>query len=207
MPRVQAVKNPSISLTLAAIVLLGAAILLFGVMPSLRRISSAQAGIRATHVELAAVQQKVESYKRAIAELAKIETNKEDIINIFPQREDMVNLVQGIESAVSRAGALAELKIIDKKEDPRAADTDRTTKLVAPQLKEVEEVPYNLTLSGHWRSITDFLLLMEHQPFITEFRKFAITAVAVQDETSKILRNTGLANGIFEGVFFIARSP
>lgn len=207
MQRASAVKNPSIFLTLAAIVFFGGAILLFAVTPLLRKIGSAQAAIRASRVELLAVEQKIESYNTAITELAKIQANKEDILRIFPKREAMVNLVQGIESAVTRAGAIPELKITDKKEDPLAADIDRGASPVVPGLKDIEEVPYSLTLSGHYRSLTDFLLFIEHQPFVTEFKKFAITAVTVQDETSKALRNTGLASGIFEGVFFIARSP
>lgn len=187
--------------------LLAGALLVFVISPYLRKIGASQAAIRSAVAELSALEQKIAGYKTAIAELAKIETNKEEIVGLFPKRENMVSLVSGIESAVARAGAFSELKIIDKKEDPLAADVDRAARPVASSLKGVEEVPYKLTLSGNYRSFTDFLLYFEHQPFISELKKIGITAITVQDETSKVLRNTGLATGIFEGVFFIARAP
>lgn len=191
-------------MTLALLVLGVGALLLFAVLPFLKKIATSQLALRAAEINLLGVEQQIQNYKTALAELAKVQTKKEAVLEIFPEREGMEPLVQGLEGAVTRAQGSAELKIIDKKEDLSQSQKspDKTAPTVAG-LKNIEEIPYTLTLSGNYRVMMDFLSYLEHQQYITVLNKITITAVSEQEETSKTLRNTGLASGLFEGVFFI----
>ena len=125
----------------------------------------------------------------------------------------MLGLVLGVEKATRDSGVTPTLTITDKKENPdpvaargrSASDgqVGQASSRLIPGLKKVEEIPYTVEVSGNYRQTLDFLTYFENSPFMSELTKLSITADSVQNETTKVLKNTGIATSKVEAVFFI----
>lgn len=202
-------KKPNIVLTLLIIIAAAAGALFFGVMPLLQKIGNLQADIHRSELQLAHIEEQIQSYQTAIVELRKIETNKEEILGLFPPREEMTSLVVGLEGASSRAGGVSTLTIVDRKEAslPQGAKSDaKPVPSLIAGLQEIEEIPYSLKLAGDYQTMIDFLFYLEHRQYITQIKRISITTDSLQDTLTQTVRNTGLANAELEGAFFISQS-
>lgn len=194
-----------ITLILGGIIVVAAVLIMFVVLPLISGIKETHNTIRKTKEEFAHLDSEIKSYKKLSSEFAKISAERQALAVMFPKREEMVVLVEGVESAVNQARVTSRVTITDKKETKMSSAEEKNINpvLLVAGLQKIEEVSYALELSGDYRQIVDFLLYLEHLPFISEIVKFTITADTVQNETAKTLRNSGNGTSLIEGIFFI----
>lgn len=197
--------HSKIALTLIGILIISVALIFFVIMPLLDQVKGTQSRLESSKQKLAGLNLQIESYKVLSEELVRIANDREEVEKIFPIREDMAYLVEGVEKSASLAtAAIQNLKITDKLEDlfARQGTPSAAPPLIAG-LKKIEEVPYSLELSGDWRRLEDFTLYSENLPYITQFSKLTVTADQEANEATRIITNTGLGTAKFEGVLFI----
>ncbi len=195
--------------SIAIIALIVAVLVVFAVSPLLGNLRDMKENITQSKVELNRITAEIVSYEQLSAQISQVSVHEQEILKMFPVREETANLVEGLEESIERATAAHTLTITDKKElalQPGGLPKGKPEEILLPTLKQIEEVPYNLEVLGGFRQLTDFLLYLEHQPYFTEFRRLTVTADQVQREVpgqKPELINTGTATAKFEGVYFI----
>lgn len=195
-----------ILITLAGVILVCAVLVSFTIIPLLSRIVSLNEEIKNNQLDLVKITTEIKNFEKATRDLEKYKLGRGALTAMFPVREEMVSLVQGLESVINRAGLSAELKIADKKEELMAGSGGReviSTPTVVPGLEPIEEIPYLLEARGDYRSLINFFVYLESLPFVSEITKINITADSIQEEARRIIINTGTGIAKIEGVFFI----
>ncbi len=187
---------------LTLIIIFTGVLVLLAILPQLRQIRKTTIEIAGNKQELSRLAQELQGYKTLAVELQGVEAEKVKLTEMFPKREAMVGLVEGLETAAANSGVEHKLTITDRQENPE------TTKLISSPsvvlgLRQIEEVPFVLELTGNYRQILDFLIYFENLNFMSEFLSFAVTAESEQNEFTESLVNTGKAAAKIEGRFFI----
>ena len=203
--------HAKIILTFVLIVLVAAVMIFFVMIPLDRHLVESQQEIVQKKQELADIGEEIINYQTAIAELSKVKAEKESVDLIFPIREKMVFLVEALEGAVSAAGMLPELKISDKKEEQAVSVSKSSAKSkgkdkdasIVNGLKEIEEIPYTLELSGNYRQMTDFFNYFANLPYLSEVTRLSVKTDSAQNDITKDLVNLGAAAIQLQGIFFI----
>lgn len=197
--------NVRFILIVLAIVLGTGMLLLVVISPLLRQVTETQDSIRENEAKLLEIAAEIANYKALSANLLKVSEQKAALADMFPPREQMVSLVLGLESAASRAGLVHKLTITDYKEkqEQNVGAKDKPPVPIISGLNSLEEIPYTLQAAENYRSLIDFLIYLEHQPFVTVFDKLTLSVDQTQSEGSENLRNTGTAAAKLDGVLFI----
>ena len=195
--------NSRISVTIFAIALICAAMLYFLIVPEAATVGKIAADVGASRQGAADISAEVKSYEDSYAALDSVSGGKETFENMFPTRENMVNLIQGLEDAAARSGVTETLTLSDRLETPANKGADKPKPSLARGLVKIEEIPYTMEVSGTYRQILDFFLSLENQPFISEVGKFTAAADSISDKETETVRNTGTAAAKIEGSIFI----
>lgn len=199
-------KSARIVSTAIAVAAMAAALIVIIVVPQMNAITEIRGRIEETRAQTAAVVAEVKSYEQSFVELNRIGSSREDIAQMFPDRESMVSLVAGLEASVSAAGAGHRLTIVDLKEQAVAAGARqidiKPRFALVPNTIQLEEVPFTVEVVGSYRSLADFFLGLENSGFITVINKLSITADAEQNDNGDLV-SIGTGTGVFDGVFFV----
>ena len=191
-------------LTALAIILICLSVFFLGVIPQLRNFNSKQEQIRSSKQELATLEGSIATLQQAEQKLQQIDVEFDQVVKIFPLREDSVVLVEKLEDAIARAGLVASLTIVDTKETEQNQKGQENTPPVLANLVRLEEVPYSLRVSGSYRQITDFFIYLENGTLPTEFTNLSLSAELTRASgvgTTSV--KTGQITAEIKGVFFI----
>ncbi len=199
-----------IILSVAIVVLIALVLILLAIVPLISNLKQTHAKITKNQIELYRIKSDIKGFEQLSQQITQVEAHEQDVARLFPVREEMASLVQGLENSVAKANTTHKLSITDAKESNAQSNSQakgKTEAAVVPGLKQIEEIPYTLAISGEYRRVVDFLLAIEHQPFFTEFQKFTITADQTQRGSGQEfeLFNLGTASAKLEGVFFIQK--
>ncbi len=182
------------------------ALVFFLVLPFASQVRDTRAKILQNQTAIEAQVTQIAEFQAAEGRLAKIKNSIADAQGLFPDREDSVNLVEALESALTRSQiAGAELNITDKKEGDQAGERiggANPAPVSTRTLKHIEEVPFTLKYKNQYRNFTDFMQFVENLPFIIEINDFDVKAESEQTEDGG-LNKTGFADGTIKGHFFI----
>ena len=74
-------------------------------------------------------------------------------------------------------------------------------------LKNIEQVPYTLSIAGTYRNFTDLFLYLENLPFWTALTDLNITAESEGTADGTTVSRTGFASGQIKGIFFLRQKP
>lgn len=214
----------SIALFVSAVIVLA----VFLVLPLASRVRETRTKIIKNQKAVEAQERQIAEFQAAESKLAKIKDSVGDVLGLFPDREASVNLVEALESALSRSQVSgAALSITDKKEGDQAEERSqvntapvqpgplnhieelRPTRTVRPEapvqpgpLNPIEGLPFTLKYNSEYRNFTDFMQFVEHLPFIIEIRDFDVKAESEQTNEGELVK-TGFADGTIKGQFFI----
>ncbi len=182
-------------------------LVIFVVSPLLLDLGAANLAIRQGRQELSNLQAEINSYRELSLGFARSAPEREVLQKMFPLREEMVGLVEGLETAVEGAGASSKLTIIDRQEQEQEGlgRGAATPEIVISGLRRTEEIPYQLEVAGDYRQLLDFLLYLDNLGFLTEIRKLEVVADAVQNQITGEPRQNGEGTAKLEGVFFISK--
>lgn len=194
-----------IKMILILVIGIVAGLVIFGIRPLISKISDTNAQIQKNKQELARIVYEIESYRGLLGELSWAFFEREALKQMFPVRERMVGLVENLEGAALQAGMSPKLSFLDVKESLEANRGGRslTPKIMFADLRQIEEVPYTMELSGNYRQYVDFLSNFENLPFLSKITKLTLTADSLQNEKTKELENLGTGKGTVEGLLFI----
>lgn len=195
-----------IILAIAGIVGVALALVLLVVLPLLKNLQETNAAIVRNEQEIARIETEILSYETLSVKFVQASGEREALARMFPVREEMVGLVEGLETALGGAGLFSSLLIYDKDsgQNSGAGGAKVLPKSVVPGLRRIAEVPYVLQLAANnYRQFVDFLLYLENLPVFNEISKLSLVADSLQGEGGSTLRNTGTATGKLEAVFFI----
>ena len=191
-------------LTALAIILICLSVFFLGVIPQLRNFNSKQEQIRSSKQELATLEGSIATLQQAEQKLQQIDVEFDQVVKIFPLREDSVVLVEKLEDAIARAGLVASLTIVDTKETEQNQKGQENTPPALANLVRLEEVPYSLRVSGSYRQITDLFIYLENGTLPTEFTNLSLSAELTRASgvgTTSV--KTGQITAEIKGVFFI----
>ena len=179
-------------------------IIFFIIMPQLRKIEAMQKEIVINKQQFAILSEEVNSYELSVAGMEKILRNRDYAGEVFPTRETMVSLVEGLEDSADKTGVTHDLTITDlgEKPSPPVAGKEKNQPVVTG-LAQVQEVPFTLVFSGSYRQILDFLSYLENLPYYTEMKSFSVTADQIAGSAQGSVINTGQGSAKLEGVFLI----
>lgn len=192
-------------LIITALICGTAVLLLLIVLPLFRKVVATQSGIAENQAKLRQIATEIQNYKTLSNDLLKVATEQKYLEQMFPVRENMVSLVEGLERAVSDANLNSKLTIVDNKEkqEQNPNSREKPAPPIIPSLSRLEEIPYILQITGNYRGMIDFFHYLEHLPFITITDKLSVTADKAQSSETGILRNAGTATAKLEGVLYI----
>ena len=171
------------------------------VMPLASSVRGTRAKILNNSVKIAKLSGEITQFKETESKLAQIKKSVADVKQLFPVREESVVLVEAVEDALARSEVAAEISITDDKEG--SAANDNATEGLIKGLKNIEEVSYELDVSGDYRNYVDLLLYMESLPYGTEIVDMSF--VAGQELGCVTRAKTGLASGKIRGIFFLKK--
>lgn len=194
-------------LTIAVLVSVIILLVIFLVLPMMARVRDTRTKILANQETVAAQLTQINEFRAAESNLVQIRGSLEEVLGLFPVREDSVVLVETLESAISRSQiAGVKIKLTDAKESelargggPGAAATEPAR---TANLKNLEEVPFTMSVSGTYRNLTDLLFYSENARFNIQINDLNFKAELTQLEDGGTV-NTGIANGIFKGTLFM----
>ena len=196
--------------SIASFAVLTLLLVLFFILPMSARVRGTRARIIENQSKIEAQTKQIAEYQSAEKKLVLIRDSLDEVLGLFPAREEAVALVETLESAVGRAEvAGATLKLTDAQdtEGARRGAAKPAAKVRAAKLKNIDEIPFALTLRGEYRDFMDFLMYLENSPYVIEVRDLAFRAETIQLDDESV-RKTGLADGLFNGLFFISqKSP
>ncbi len=181
----------SISLTLALI-----AIVVFALMPLLSKIERTNEEIHVNNQKIAQIRAEIDSHKRLAQEFRKIELEHELLKKMFPVKEEMVVLVEGLEASAASARLDHALTLQE--------DVSHDNRI--PGLQEVMGISYELALTnGTYRQFIDFLVYLENQPFVTRLDSLTLSADLLQSDSGSLL-NLGAGSGKVAGKLFVSET-
>ena len=141
-------------------------------------------------------------HQKLAEDLARVESGRKQIANMFPAREEAVALVQGLELAAQRSGLTSGLILTDLEENS-VQGQEPPAAAVPDGLKQIEQVPFRVSLEGDYRQFTDYLIYLEHLPFVLETDEFSISAQSSQESEGGPLQNTGKGTAEIKGFLYI----
>lgn len=191
-----------------AVIIVGSIlVIVFGIFPMVKSLNAINHRIAGAQMELAQISTELEGYQKANAELKKSLVLKERVTAVFPKREQMVSLVESMETALGNSNLDSVLRIIDEKELNLAIEAGqiKPRPILVPGLDALQEVPYELEITGDFAQFVSFFHYFENQPMFSAYSSLVFTAESDQDEKNKKLFNTGQGRGYLEGVLFIRK--
>lgn len=197
--------NMRLVLIILAIFLGAGVLLLLVISPLFHKVIQTKEKIKANEEKLLEIAAEIANYKTLSANLLKVSETKTWLSAMFPAREEMVSLVLGLESAADRADFVHKLVITDfkEKQEQSVGAKEKPPLQIVSGLASLEEIPYQLQVSGSYRQLADLFLYLEHLPFITVPNKLTIIADQVQPVGLENLGNTGVAAARLDGLLFI----
>jgi len=196
-----------IGLTIAAIIACASVLVGLVLLPQISAVTRIKAEITKNRKQTVETRSEVQSYKDAQSNLRKL-TGSDDMPEIFPARQDILHLVEGLERAVARTGGSHTLLMTDFDEQDAAAPNAKPVArpVVVKELNGLEEIPYQLEYFGDYRQTLNFLLYLENLPDVTFVKKLTLAAesVAVEGTAGDIL-NTGRGFTQIQGLLFIRK--
>ena len=193
-----------ISLTVLAIVTVTGILIFLIVLPQIRAVNEIKKDIDLNKRQIAAIQNKVKSYQEVHNTFKQI-TGSDEVPQIFPKREDMVALIEGLERSVTLTGGTQALSLTDS--DSQQLPNGKKVE-VEPVVKgptKVREIPYTIQYYGDFRQTVDLLSYMENLPFVTYITQLSLGAEAQKGEGLEAERNSGFAFTQIDGVLFIKK--
>lgn len=199
--------NSKIFLSFAGLLIAAALLLLFIVLPQLRRVSELRVGIAGNQQQMQLLEERLRAYEAAKSRLRELSGEQAALRLLFPKREELVAAVEAMEAAVAAAGVESELIITDYKTlaDSGIKVTEKPKPPLAPGLLGIEEVPFTLRVTGSYQGLTNFFRYLEHMRLLARFGSMEETAELEKAEGDKKPRNTGRGIAVLEGVFFIRK--
>lgn len=145
----------------------------------------------------------IAEHQKLAEDLAKVESGRKQIANMFPAREEMVALVQGLELAAQRSGLTSGLILTDLEEKDSVQGKEPPAVDVPAGLTQIEQVPFRVSLEGDYRQFTDYLIYLEHLLFVAEIDEISISAESSQESEEGPLQNTGKGTAEVKGFLYI----
>lgn len=180
-------------------------LILFLIFPALERLNGINLTIKQQKSELWVLDQQVRAFKNAESDLSKA-LRKEEINTVILSKEDLVLAVKDLEASANRASTAENLNITDPISWKGADAKTKPPAAVLLNHPGVEEIPFTThTLSQDWKSLIDFVSLLDHQPRFLELSYISLSADTILGEQKEVI-NTGKVIGSFKGVFLIKSS-
>lgn len=181
-------------------------LVLFIILPEVKALKETRANLEAKLLTLANLEEEILAAQKISERLGEVAQAKLTLEKFFPKREDMVFLVEGLEVEAQKAKLPLKLTLTDlkEKETESGAKTLQKPPFLFPELKDMEEIPVSLELSGgEYRQFLDFLLALENLPFFAPIQKLQLSAQSIQVEGTEEVINTGRGVGKLEGLLFV----
>jgi Tfp pilus assembly protein PilO len=195
-----------IILSVIAVIVGAVLVVTFFILPMLRNFQSTDEAIKQNQSDFQQIQADIESLKNLSIQLKQLGSDQQSLNEMFPKREEIVGLVEGVESAIDKSGPTAVLSIVDSAEaGPGSKASQEKLPSVVPGLKNVEEVHYFLKLGGTYRQLIDFFVNLENLSFMSEISSLSMTADKEQAGPNQLLGNVGTVTSNIEGVFLIKK--
>jgi len=179
----------------------------FAVAPLVRKINDTTANIIENKKELERILAQIQSYKTLSMDLGEAFFERRAMEQMFPEKQNLVSQIIGLEDSAVSKGLILNTSLTDlaeieaERKEKDAPVTPR--KLLVPGLKQVEEIPVTLTLTGAYRNYIDFFLSIENLPYFVKITDYSLISEQEQNEATERLENTGDALGTVNGVLFI----
>lgn len=196
-----------VALTVGAIVVTASLLIGLVLLPQLSAVTRIKEQITKNRERIAQTRSEVKSYEEARSNLRKL-TGSDEMPEIFPPRQEILPLVEGLEKAVARTGGSHILLMTDFDDQDAAAPNAKPVvrPAVIKELDGVEEIPYQLEYFGDYRQTLNFLLYLENLPYMTFVKKLTLAAESVPEEgPAGGNRNTGAAFTQIQGLLFIRK--
>lgn len=193
-----------LGLTILAIIAVSCGLIFFGILPQIRAAGATKSEIDKNNQEIGRIQNEIKSYQEAHNTFRQI-TGSDAVPQIFPLREDMVDLVEGLEKSVTLSGGSHTLTLTDNETQLLPNGKKIEAPAVIEGLGHIQEIPYTIQYEGDWRQTVALLLYLENLPDITHLTTLQLSAESAKSETSEAAINTGNAVTQIEGLLFIKK--
>lgn len=200
--KIRVAGEAKIFLNLAAVTALGLGIVFLAVLPLARRNEDIQGQIAENTGHLAQVAAEIENQQRLAEQLALVGDDKDRILQMFPVREEMVQVVQGIEQAAKNSGVGWTLSFEDEIEDPDKK-SDEEAPVLPAGAANLSIIQYTVYVTGDYRQVSNFFDYLNNSFFITNVNKFTLSAEALQEGEDQPPRNTGFGTVKARGLLFV----
>lgn len=186
-----------LSVDIIIILFLSIGLWVFAISPLAKHDQKLNKEMLKSRILLENINREIAEHQKLAEDLARVEGGRQKIADMFPVREEMVSLVEGLEFAARNSGSEAELEL---------TDTKLEEKILAGQLNQIDQIPFTVKLEGDYRQFTDYITYLENLPFVVHINGFSLTAESVQ-VTETTLQNTGKGDAELKGVLFIKGLP
>lgn len=200
-------RQTRIFFTVAATLAISIGFLTLVIFPLANHTRDLSAEILKNRASLENITREIEEHQRLSQDLARVEEGRQKIAAMFPSREEILPLVEGLEAAARASGASKyELELSDAVEDQTgsAAQGDGGAALPAGASR-IEAVPFRATVAGDYRVFANYLTFLENLPFVVDVGKLSITAESAQGNEQGSLVNTGQGAAELSGVLYIKK--
>ncbi|HEV8601356.1 MAG TPA: hypothetical protein VGQ87_02020 [Patescibacteria group bacterium] len=182
---------------LASVIIIVLLLFTFLINPVLGRLPDLNKQLAQKKSELALLGQQIQAFNNAQSDLSKA-SRKQEILNIFVDKENLVTAVKNIERDASLTETIETLKINEDKLKEKVKSPP-----VIANATGLTEIPYQLQITNSFAGVIDFLRYLEHLPQFTEITKIDLSPETEQSDNSKAPVRTGRAFGSINGVFFL----
>ncbi len=187
-----------------AIAVITCALIFFAVLPQIRAVNETKKEIDLNKRQIASIQNKIKSYQEVHNTFKQI-TGSDEVPQIFPKREEMVTLIEGLEKSVTLSGGSHSLSITDNDSQKPGAGKKAEQEGIVKGLSKVREVPYTIQYYGDFRQTVNLLSYLENLPFVTYFTRVSLATESQKAETALNTTNTGYAFTQIDGLLFVKK--